>query len=76
MPDAQHEDHQLVILDVIDHTVLAYPDAALTVTATKLDVSLRAWVIREVIYSFLDPQSVTGVDLAEGLRGRGQLSPA
>lgn len=70
---AQHQHHQLLILDVVDHPVLTYSDAALSITTAELDIPLRARVSSEIFDGFLDPQPVTGVDLAESFRRRGLI---
>lgn len=71
MSDAQHEDDELVILDVVDDAVFANADAALTLAARELDVAVRARVRGEVFDGLLDPLPLIRMNLSEGFRGGG-----
>lgn len=51
----QHQHHQFLILDVVEHAVLAYSGAALSLTTAELDMPLRASVSSEIFGGVLDP---------------------
>jgi len=49
MSDSEHEDHQLVILDVVYDTVVTDADAELSPTSLKLNAARRTRVNGETI---------------------------
>lgn len=44
MPDAKHQDDQIIILDRVDDTILAHSDSMEVILPLKLDRAARPWV--------------------------------
>lgn len=45
MPEVKRQDHQLTIIDVIDHSVCADPDAVLSVAALQLCDAIGSGIV-------------------------------
>lgn len=69
MTDSQHQDHKLIILDVVDDPVVADANAELAVTAAQLQTSRRAWIFCERFNRNLQACSNLRMKPTKGLRG-------
>src|SRR5690625_2977582 len=67
--DAQHQDHELIVLDVVDNPVVSDANAKLAITATQLQASRRAWISCERLDRSLQAYSDLQVKPPKGLRG-------
>src|SRR5690606_3521234 len=56
VPDEDDEDQEPLVPDLIDDTVVSYPNAIQVVTASDLLAALRTWIGREVIDTPRDPR--------------------
>lgn len=68
MADAQHQNHQLIILDVVDDAVVTDADAELAVTATQLQTTRRTRILREGFDRYLQACGNLRVKPAKRLR--------
>jgi hypothetical protein len=66
--DAQYENDEFVIFDVVDDAVVANADAALTGPTRKLNVALRPRIHRQPLDGVRDPFPLTRMNLAERFR--------
>lgn len=64
--DPQHQDHKLVVLDVIDDPVVANANAELAVAAAQLQTSGRAWIFCELFNRNLQACSNLRMKRAKG----------
>lgn len=69
MTDSQHQDHKLIILDVVDDSVIADANAEFAVTAAQLQTSRRTWIFCELLDRSLQSCSNLRMKSSKGLRG-------
>lgn len=74
MPDPEHEDHQLVILNVVDNSVVADADTKLTATSLELDATRRTWFASESLDRIKQLMGRRPVELPDGFRRGGDVT--
>ena len=67
MPDPEHKDYQLAILDVVYDTIVTDADAELSPASRKLDEARRTRVSGEAIEGLKQPTSHRFVELPNSL---------
>lgn len=67
--NVQNKDHELIVLDVVDDSVVAHTNAKLTLTPAELQASRRPRILRECPYRDLQPCSNLRMQPTKGLRG-------
>lgn len=70
MSNSEHEDYQLVILDVVDDAVVTDTDAELSSTSLELNTARRARVNSESIDGLKQSTSRQFIELPNSLRDR------
>lgn len=74
MPNTEHEDHQLFVLDVVDDSVVADANAKLTVTTLQLDASRRTRVTGKRPNRFNQSTGRRPVEFPKSLGRRGDVT--
>lgn len=73
MSDAQYENDEFVIFDVVDDAVLANVNVALTGPTRKLNIALRPRIYRQTLDGFFDSFPRARMNLVERFRCWGSL---